>query len=437
MRRPFTRALVVGLGVLTFASAQSAWPHLVFAAGRTGAVRLDGRSFADEQGPFLALGATLFWALWGERHDPDRLDGNLAWLAARGVDYVRLLGMIGGTSWEDREIDPDADDYWTIVDRLMDRLARHGLRAQVTLFAEADAMMPDAARRREFALAWADRARKDPERIILLEVANEHWQNGLADIGELRDLGRRMGNRTDTLIALSAPLDDRICDVYEGSAADIVTIHYSRSSKGWEAVEEPWEWPDENVPCERTLPVRVNNEPIGPQSSVEADDDPSRLVMSYVTTFMAGNAAYVLHAGAGVRGGGAADRALGRAADFDDTPGLDVALEGMSRAREYLPEDLASWTRIEVSDKALPVRGLDRAVREGAAGAVYAVTSGNRFVIAILDARRPISMTVEKLAAIDVYEAISGEHRINRTFPAGETVRVDDAEAFVVTGRLR
>ncbi len=436
MRQSFTRAIVVAVCIL-LGGGRSVVPSELLAAGRTGAVHLEGRSFADAQGPFLALGATLFWALWGERHDPDRLDSNLAWLSARGIDYVRILGMIGGTSWEDREIDPRAGDYWTIVDRLMERLDRHGLRAQVTVFAEADTMMPEAARRREFAQAWADRASKDPARIILLEVANEHWQNGLGDIRELRDLGRRMGSRTETLLALSAPLDDRICEVYEGSWADIATIHYSRSGKGWEAVEEPWEWPDENVPCERALPVRVNNEPIGPESSVQADDDPARLVMSYVTTFMAGNAAYVLHAGAGVRGGGAADRSLGRSADFSDTPHLQVALEGMSRAREYLPADLASWTRHEASDKALPIRGLDHAVSEGAAGAVYAATSGNRFVIAILDARRPISMTVEKLTAIDVYEPVSGEHMIDRTFPAGETIRVDGAEAFVVTGRLR
>src|SRR5688500_14301631 len=77
-------------------------------AGRAplGAVRLNGRALADASGPINALGTTLFWALWAERHDQKRLDENLAWLAARNVHYLRVLGMVGGKSWEDRVIDP-------------------------------------------------------------------------------------------------------------------------------------------------------------------------------------------------------------------------------------------------------------------------------------------------------------------------------------------
>src|SRR5688572_23532721 len=93
-------------------------------SARTGPVRIEHRAFADDGGAWNALGASLFWALWGERHDPDRLDANLAYLAQHSVDYVRILGMVGSESWADRVIDPWAPDYFPVVDRLFDRLQR-------------------------------------------------------------------------------------------------------------------------------------------------------------------------------------------------------------------------------------------------------------------------------------------------------------------------
>lgn len=102
-----------------------------------GPVRLDGRAFADDSGPFNALGVSLFWALWAEKHAPERLDATLAFLARHGVDYVRILAMVGAPSWEDRVIDPAWPDYWETVDAFFERLGRHDLRAQVTLFADA------------------------------------------------------------------------------------------------------------------------------------------------------------------------------------------------------------------------------------------------------------------------------------------------------------
>src|SRR5690606_20413731 len=93
------------LAVVMAASVLSADPTPAQSPGQ-GRVHLDGHAFADDGGPFNALGASLFWALWGERHDPERLDANLAHLAAHDVDYVRILAMVGARTWEDRVIDP-------------------------------------------------------------------------------------------------------------------------------------------------------------------------------------------------------------------------------------------------------------------------------------------------------------------------------------------
>src|SRR5215208_921250 len=54
---------------------------------RTGPVRLDGRSFADDGGKFNALGASLFYGAWAYKHDRPRLERNLATLSRNGFDY--------------------------------------------------------------------------------------------------------------------------------------------------------------------------------------------------------------------------------------------------------------------------------------------------------------------------------------------------------------
>ncbi len=63
---------------------------------RGGPVRTQSRAVADAGGPFNALGATLFWGAWGYKFDRPRLDRNLEALNAAGVDYIRVLGSVGG-----------------------------------------------------------------------------------------------------------------------------------------------------------------------------------------------------------------------------------------------------------------------------------------------------------------------------------------------------
>jgi hypothetical protein len=408
-------------------------------------VRLDGRSLADADGPFLALGATLFWGLWGEAHDAARLDANLRWLSERGVDYVRVLAMVGGESWEDRRVDPAAPDYWAVVDRFLARLGRHRLRAHVTLFAGAQTVMPDRARRREFALRWADRAEREPGRILLLEVANEHYQNGLEDVAELRALGELVASRTRVLVALSAPADEgHACELYAGSAADVATIHYARDKGqgGWAAVRRPWTFPAAyETGCPGRLPVAINNEPIGPRSSVAADDDPLRLVLAYVTTFVSGNAAYVLHAGAGVRGGGRADLDRQRRADLFAVPNLAPALHGISAVRRHLPPELASWTRVAPEDDGFPFAGVPAAVERGDIVAAYGAVRGDGFVAVILGMARPLVLDSRRTATVSVIDPLTGVVTHSAALVPGGSLALQprpeqsNGDGFIVIGR--
>lgn len=409
------------------------------AGGRRGIVSLDGHALSDAAGPFNALGASLFWALWGERHDSDRLDANLEFLAARGVDFVRVLGMVGTETWSDRRVDPEAGDYWRTVDRLLERLARHGLRAEVTLFADAQTMMPDARARQRFADAWAERAEDDPERFMFLEIANEHWKNGLEDVDELRALGRRVADRTRVLVALSAARPEQMCTVYAGSAARLATVHYDRGERSsWGFVLLPWQWPAAfDRECRGRLPVAVNNEPTGPGSSVSAEADPRRLTMAYLSTFISQNAAYVLHAGPGVRGGGRADLALGRVANFFDMKELDRTLEGIRYVRRYVPPGLANWNRHAPDQDSHPLNGLATAVDRGLLAGAFAATSSDQFVVALSGLRRSVTAYARHACRVEVHDPVNPVALFARDLSAGDPLTLEGAEALIVTGRYR
>src|SRR5436309_5783333 len=96
-------ALTVGLEAMIPATTKAS-------SARAGVVRLEGRTFVDDGGAYLAVGASLFWALWGYQHDRQRLEKHLDYLSRHGVDYIRVFGVIG-PRWADRIVDP-RDRAW-------------------------------------------------------------------------------------------------------------------------------------------------------------------------------------------------------------------------------------------------------------------------------------------------------------------------------------
>jgi hypothetical protein len=236
----------------------------------------------------------------------------------------------------------------------------------VTLFADAQVMLPDNAARQRFVSAWAARANQHRDLIVALEVANESWQNGFegpSGVTQLRALGAQLAAATPVPVALSSlPSPDDWCRVYAGVAGiDFASVHYDRDISGperqWRPVAQPWGYPaNYERGCEGRLPrAAISNEPIGPQSSVADDADPLRLALSVAMTFVSGNAAYVYHSGAGIRGGGAADLARGRAADFSKAD--SAVLDAIAAVRRRLPDGLANWTRHDAASSAMPWDG--------------------------------------------------------------------------------
>ncbi len=401
-----------------------------------GQVRADGRAVADAAGPFNALGATLFWGAWAYKADRTRLERNLEVLSAAGVDYVRVLGSVGGISWEDRETDPRWTDYDAIIAGMTDlAYNRYGLRVQWTLFGGSPSTA--SGRSREALVdRFASMARGREHKIFAFEIANEAWQNGFAGpagLAELRRLAKRLNDKTTVLVAISSPASGAACATYAGAGADAITMHYERGfgSEGpLGPLLRPWSYPTAyDRACQGQLPTIVlNNEPIGPESSVNQDDSPSRIAAAFIMTFLAGNAGYVLHAGPGIRGGGAADvsREIRRHAHFDELPSFKPITAAIGAAKQYLPKGLAQWDRHAPNATTAPVRGFDR---------LYSATSRGRFVALAVGIPRPMTVRAHVNAAIDIRDVATGKIVKSLKVSSGDRIELGGYESLVIIGR--
>jgi len=401
-----------------------------------GPVRAEGHAVADADGPFNALGATLFWAGWGYKFDRDRLERNLAVLSDAGVDYIRVLGSVGGASWQDRQVDPRWPDYDKVVAGLTDlAFDKYGLRVQWTLFGGAPFTRPGRAR-----VALVDRfatlARSREHKIFAFEIANEAPSTGFAGpqgIGELRRLGTRLSAKTPVLVALSDPAPGAECATYAGARIDAATLHYERGfgqESALRPIRAPWNYPAAyDRECRGQLPVLVfNNEPIGPESSVSQEDNPARIAAAYILSFLANHAAYVFHAGPGIRGGGAADAdgSLRRHANFDELPSFERIAAALTTAKRYLPRGLANWTRHGPHAATAPIHGPEHA---------YAATSGSDFVVLVLGLQQPVEMRARADSSITVREPATGKIIKRLKVKAGEPFTLGGYEALVLIGR--
>ncbi|MBN2270828.1 MAG: hypothetical protein JXN61_09455, partial [Sedimentisphaerales bacterium] len=181
--------------------------------GKNSVVRLTGKSLCDANGPFLGLGVSYFQALRRAKYDRARLSSDLALLAANGFNYVRILSMV---NWDGLEIAPTTftnsaghpvegwPDYWEQFRDLLDIVAENGLRAEVTIFADAQHVMPRKADRLAHLDGILENIKGREHKILHLEVANEAWQNGFPGAqgaADLREFAQYLADRTGVLVA--------------------------------------------------------------------------------------------------------------------------------------------------------------------------------------------------------------------------------------------
>ena len=420
----------------------------------SGLVRAKGAAFVDDRGPWLPLGATLFWAPWGYKFDRVRLERELSVLSRGGVDYIRVLGQVGDTdsddSWADRPIDPRWSDachprpqrgcgsYEEVIAGLTDLVFdKYGMRVEWTVFG-ATSFTPTPASRRTLIDRLLKMSQGREHKIMHFEVANEFFQNGFGGedgLEELRDLARYMQERTPLLVGLSAPSRSDDCStlarLYDDDVGEVVTVHFARATDGpggmWNPVQAPWRLQT----CKGLPPLRSSNEPIGPFSSVQADGDPLRIAMAAAVTYISGVGSYVLHTGAGVRGGGRADRERGRPANVSDVPRIETIFRGLGTVRERLPAEVSNWARFEATEANEFVT-----IEPPGVEAAYGAHREGRFVVAPIGAKGKLTLRARRLVEVEVVDPLSGDRLWSGLLPAGRTASVGGLPAYLVVGKI-
>jgi len=324
-------------------------------SARAGMVRVVDHALVDDQGPFLGLGVSYFTALWRCRNDRPRFESDLRFLSEQGFNYYRMLSMVGhNRAWEGLEIAPVTftsredkrveawPDYWKQLAEMIDfAYDRYGMRAQITIFADAQLMPRKEDRIEHMRRLLAEVVRGREQKIILLEVANEAWQNGFPGeegVRDLREFTKFLADRTAVLVATTSNHHDDFEKTYGNSAADIATWHFSRdlqTDDGWKPVYDCWDFGDRPG-----FPPASSNEPIGPGSTVATESSAIRLVMAAAFAYSAKLPMYVFHSKAGVMG----------KTRFEET----ASIRDFRHLPEILPPDLAGWRRNDGKQKEAP-----------------------------------------------------------------------------------
>jgi hypothetical protein len=404
------------------------------ARSRRGPVRVVGHSLVDDRGPFLGLGVSYFTALWRFKNDRPRFDSDMAFLSRQGFNYYRMLSMVGhNKAWEGLEIAPVGfkrrdgkqvdgwPDYWKQLREMVDAAFDHyNMRTQITIFADAQLMPDKAARIAHMDRILSDVVRGREQKILMLEVANEAWQNGFPGdegVADLREFAKYLNDRTKVPIAISSNHSESFEKTYKGSASDLATWHFDRDKgpdDGWKPVYDSWDY-GRRAAC----PPAVSNEPIGPGSSVAREMDPIKLVMAAAFAYAAKLPAYVFHSGAGVFG----------KTRFEDMPGVDRYVH----LNELLPGDLSSWERNDGKAPQSPFTSFaagqaDRYwpdVSNSEDGCVRNIggRKGSRFVCVPIGIR-PGGLTLEarQNLAFKVFDPLTGKELLSAMKRKGERV---------------
>lgn len=414
-------------------------------ARRRGVTRLDGFTFRDDDGLQPALGFTLFAGGWAYLHDRGRLEQNLEVLASAGVDWVRVLVVVGPQHWTDRTVTPA--DTATMVPGFTDlAYDKYGIRTQWTIFGGIDTTPTPSSREalvRQVADLLAPRAAK----VQYVEVANEAWQNGFdGDDGraEAKRLASILKARLPNLVAVTAPQEataEGVSDWYDGSPANVVALHLERNTSGtglmWRPVRQAWEMPFASPDL-----GRVNQEPIGPQSSVSDDDDPLRLTMAAALTWLSGGAGYVLHTGAGVRLGGREDVALRRPANVWQVSRIAETFAGLRSVRALLPDDLPNWQRHNTNRNYpnTPFANVDQLqalVDSGQLLRMFSATKGGRIVAMPIVAKADIPMVFKWAVHLKVHDPMTGALRQAVDVDAGGPFTLPATDAAILLAEPR
>lgn len=417
-------------------------------ATRKGLVRLSGRVWVDDDGPFSPLGATLMWALDGLHiGDSARVGKNLDYLHDNHFDYVRIMATLGwiGNDAQGQplpNIDPCWPDYEEVLADFIDATYdTYGMRTLISIMDRGVAMNPIKIARK-IASIIPGREHK----ILYVEMSNEG--NGV-DAEQMRQMVaiiKPTGILTAPTSWQSAPNGD-LPALMSYTRANVGTSHPDRDltsplDADWRQARQGWD-------ASRVSFAMDLNEPVGPRSSIEENTDPLQLAMLRACGIIAGSGAFVLHNGAGVSG--RIDPAHNRPANLWEVPGIYFIEEAVRSIDQFIPEGAENWTKTQgnINDPANPLRADHCWTDDNAAYGVvrlFSAYTDHEFVSLTLGvkgstvvSRWDCSIDVMRFTGVDYGTPMKVESVVkNHSLRVGDTFRLDgrsDAHvAYIING---
>jgi len=389
---------------------------------RAGTVRTNGRAFKDNDGEWAPIGATLFLAGWSYHANRARLDRQIRWILGAGGSYARILAS---QDWQAPHNAPVHLGEWETTLEAIDYMWSKGLRTALTLFSRRSLV----AHPIHWVTDMAESLETRRDRIMWVEIANEssHPGNGWTD-DEVKRLCDQFAAASPILTCSSAPHGEqshtRLHTLYEGTNADIATIHYPRkhdTAEGWwRPVRQPWhtrfgssDWP---------TPI-VDNEHFNYMSVTGAD----RVAVSaaaIANAFIAGCGASCHHDRPGVWPD--TEYAIQHEADR-----LQQTIRAVAHA---LPGDIANWSRFRPGESHYPFPSLTN--QHWSFGAdigvsrAYAAVKGDQIVMALNGVRDKVTIHEQTTWPYRVLSLRDGGPVYEGLGPV--TLKESTAEAFLL-----
>ena len=344
---------------------------------RAGAVRFTTRALTDDHGPFLGLGFSFFWVARAFRDYRDRYDANMAYGQRYGFNYYRGFVCVGGwpdpDGWEHAGIGR-TDGLQLLPQWLDDAWARYGLRCSLTLF-DGQVLFNGAADQEQYVRDVCAIVTARPHTVQDVQIANEYGPCLWADadgINKLRSHARTaracLGPQMPLSISASCakmwdwPYDKAVAEakaLYDGLLPSIVTTTVHHDSRTMNTIDGPWRHVRQG--WERVLHDRdgnavepdcsIDDEPAGPRSSVNEEEDVSRLVQKALVSYISGRCAYTFHPDSGIwsslRNPPCAGSPL--MGCFDLITDMECCVPfatAMSKLLALLPCDLPNWQQV-------------------------------------------------------------------------------------------
>jgi hypothetical protein len=223
------------------------------------------------------------------------MDSDAFW----GYNYARILAQVDGDFWKGKEVYSTWSGHEELVSSLTHAAYERGLRILWTFIGKP---MKGQEKRRAFVKRMSDVLRNNPG-VLIQEIMNEPMVGGdisLEELLELHDIAKQNGNLTATgAVWTTEGATSFSPEAWRNTQRDIGICHLDRDQSKSEMQDRPWRqaW-DVGLEGMRW----IDNEPIGPGSSVNTEDRFKVLRSHRLVAFISRAFATCFHSKAGVRG---------------------------------------------------------------------------------------------------------------------------------------